>query len=944
MMPRSTHDQMMISDEPFLPGGGKPIKVDFLKDPISQMTYGRRIALSLMDKAWYYPPSKPPRRPKDKDADDDDSDDDDDDSNDDSEDSDSDSDDDDDDTDDEEGKERIEVFEDEPDNIEDFSLPHSGRTMMVVPGVGGAKGSNLSKSDLMVMAGRHNNHNNNNDDDDKEKATMPPPTSPRSMSVETRPPTVTRLERPSLAKAWAFFEHTTLPRYIVEEEYDGYGNRIRKQHELARAEPGENEEVTNLYDPVRTHSSQLGDFGLGIGLYFSTLWGVVILTFVAGLLNVPNILYFSSEEYSQGQPGVTFLLKGSAICTDTTWVPCPTCDPAQFESSRFATTTVDLSMLGMTSSSSSMLTTNNTDPPLSTNVTLQFALRNNCIGATIQEGFINYGTLVLVVLGLILISWRQKHHEIVFDEDEQTAQDYSVHIKNPPPDAFDPEEWRKFFRDRCNGAHATSVTIALDNDLLVRTLLERRECLRRIELLVEPGTALDALSLARLAAQIDKRRSKFARFKARFAGGVPELFGKIASLDARIEGLAQLDYQVSNVFCSFEYEEHQREVLHLLSASDFNVSRQHSAGGITFRDRVLAVEEPQEPSTIIWQNLNERPTDLLKELITTSISAMVAIFLLALLIQFLHRTQHPYVAAAAISICNSVFPQIAKMLTSFEKHSSESQKQTSLYFKINVFRWVNTAVVITIVTPFTRTLANGGLLSSVYAIFFAEIITSNAVQLADVMGHVHRHLLAPRSTTQDMMNLHMIGTDFELAERYTVRHDMCVCVCVFVCVSFFSWCSPCVLSFFILWEPEHDKGSLFGPVVLRNISGCIVYVFGSIGSYVLRGPVQFDGESGLAWQNLLLRLSFLLLLRARAYALYVQRTWRRKPMLGTTIARFSRQYFFSGAVVAKAIVASYTWAGFPYDDLCGKREKRHTLDFIIEPTQETTHSHTDRDG
>ena len=52
----------------------------------------------------------------------------------------------------------------------------------------------------------------------------------------------------------------------------------------------------------------------------------------------------------------------------------------------------------------------------------------------------------------IRISWRQKHYEIVFDEEEQTAQDYSVPIKNTPLEAFDPEEWIDFFQDRCNGA------------------------------------------------------------------------------------------------------------------------------------------------------------------------------------------------------------------------------------------------------------------------------------------------------------------------------------------------------------------------------------------------------------------------------------------------------------------------------------------------------------
>ena len=39
-------------------------------------------------------------------------------------------------------------------------------------------------------------------------------------------------------------------------------------------------------------------------------------------------------------------------------------------------------------------------------------------------------------------------------------------------------------------------------------------------------------------------------------------------------------------------------------------------------------------------------------------------------------------------------------------------------------------------------------------------------------------------------------------------------------------------------------------------------------------------------------------------------------MLGTAIARFSRRYFFSIAVVAMAVLSSYNWAAFPFDDLC----------------------------
>ena len=73
--------------------------------------------------------------------------------------------------------------------------------------------------------------------------------------------------------------------------------------------------------------------------------------------------------------------------------------------------------------------------------------------------------------------------------------------------------------------------------------------------------------------------------------------------------------------------------------------------------------------------------------------------------------------------------------TDLESHRSEGHKQTSLYIKIAAFRWVNTAIVITIVTPFTSTLApQNGLITQIAALYFAEIVTTNGIQLADPMG------------------------------------------------------------------------------------------------------------------------------------------------------------------------------------------------------------------
>jgi len=46
------------------------------------------------------------------------------------------------------------------------------------------------------------------------------------------------------------------------------------------------------------------------------------------------------------------------------------------------------------------------------------------------------------------------------------------------------------------------------------------------------------------------------------------------------------------------------------------------------------------------------------------------------------------------------------------------------------------------------------------------------------------------------------------------------------------------------------------------------------------------------------------------------RNWAPSPALGSQIAEMSRVYFFSAAVIACAIMSSYNFASFPYDNAC----------------------------
>ena len=137
-------------------------------------------------------------------------------------------------------------------------------------------------------------------------------------------------EKPDLRKGWVYFEHAALYRYRDEAGVGDHSKTKKKtktktktKYELA--EVGEQTVPTKLYSPFWTPHKQLGNFGLGIGLYFSTLRAMIVTTLLCGLLSLYNIIYFASDEYDSAPKVKSLFLWGSAICSSTVWVPCPTC-------------------------------------------------------------------------------------------------------------------------------------------------------------------------------------------------------------------------------------------------------------------------------------------------------------------------------------------------------------------------------------------------------------------------------------------------------------------------------------------------------------------------------------------------------------------------------------------------------------------------------------------
>lgn len=133
-------------------------------------------------------------------------------------------------------------------------------------------------------------------------------------------------------------------------------------------------------------------------------------------MSIFNLWHYEHGDYTAGntQEDVHWILRGSAVCTDILWVPCADCTIEDWyrAEDRFAT---------------------NEDQ------TLVFAIKNECIGTDWPEALMNLGIVIFLAVALQIMTWKQRHTEVAFDLDEQTAQDYSITVDGCPPDALDPD-------------------------------------------------------------------------------------------------------------------------------------------------------------------------------------------------------------------------------------------------------------------------------------------------------------------------------------------------------------------------------------------------------------------------------------------------------------------------------------------------------------------------
>ena len=477
-----------------------------------------------------------------------------------------------------------------------------------------------------------------------------------------------------------------------------------------------------------------------------------------------------------------------------------------------------------------------------------------------------------------------------------SASDYTVIVKNPPKDALDPDEWRDFFT-QFTERQVTGVTIALNNQLLVRKLIYRRVHRNNLRLKLGKGIDMDDEDVVRTAvARLVQERDLEPRgclHKLFDCTVLPilRLFGmflaaetlvdRVFELTEEIKELQQEKYDATKVFVTFETEEGQRAALSALSVGklDTMMSNTHNlAPSAIFQGTVLIVEEPSEPSAIRWLDLHTSKFSrffwrLLNLGITIGIVAAVGRF-----VSYVRFTFSTTWSAPLVSFFNSVIPQVVKILMIFEPHHTEGSYQTSLYLKITLFRWVNTALLTKFLTPFTNTLNDGDsdVLPQINNILWSELWLVPLLRLLDITSNLKKHILAPRARNQELMNLNFQGTRYNLGERYTDLTKV-----LFVAF-FYSALYPTTFFFAAaILAVQYYVSFVISSVRCRDKSSCSLCTL----------SVQTD--------------KFCLI-----------RIWSWSPFLGNELAKFSRRYFFSGSILAYALVSAYAWAQFPYDNVC----------------------------
>jgi hypothetical protein len=380
--------------------------------------------------------------------------------------------------------------------------------------------------------------------------------------------------RPSTVLANQHFLNKVLPRKLEEQARPGSNNVRARAGAPSFRKARRDESGGQLFSLTDFSFDSLAQFGLGVSVYLIQLGIVGLLTFLCGCILLPSIVSFAQSSYGVFWDHDPRLL-GSAACDAQVVITGITrgCDESE------------------TSCSASY--------------------REGC---ELPEATIISDIVMACFVALVLFfNMGIDEIEDVLDEAVQTAQDYSVVVTDPEPDATDPEEWRVFF-ERYGRVRNVSVTkknrglhkLLLRKHLIMREIDPRQ--LSRVRDEVDLQAALnhlksrsDSFNPSEIIEESESWTIKF-RHMLGFSRGLLYHLKHLCAVNKLIEKASEKEYTACRVFVSFETEMEQRLCLKECATSHLEAILDISSSSKTrckFRGvSVLNVSESAEPNNI----------------------------------------------------------------------------------------------------------------------------------------------------------------------------------------------------------------------------------------------------------------------------------------------------------------------------------------------------------
>lgn len=145
-------------------------------------------------------------------------------------------------------------------------------------------------------------------------------------------------------------------------------------------------------------------------------------------------------------------------------------------------------------------------------------------------------------------------------------------------------------------------TVTIDNEDLVAKLVKRRKLLLNLKNRLPAHIPFCPEGLEMTVLKCPEP-GFFSRLLC-FNSGPKDLYDKIGAIDAEIEATADQVYPASSVFITFETEEMQRRVLEEMTYPTLCQGVVDSR--FKWEGMLLNVTEPDEPSSIRWDDLDEK--------------------------------------------------------------------------------------------------------------------------------------------------------------------------------------------------------------------------------------------------------------------------------------------------------------------------------------------------